>query len=358
MPVAGLTLGDLGERKIIRDVLRPRYGGARRFGDDCASVRLSQNRGVVLVATTDPCPPPMAAYLGIGDWFHSGWLLATINFSDLAAAGASPLGLLTSYNLPSSMPMDHFERLLDGVDGCCSAVGTQVLGGNLKESESIELSGTAFGTCSEALQVGRRGARVGDNALVIGDVGAFWAGTLGVRAGAINVDNLEHPLLRNILTPLPKVEVCAALAQEGLLRAAIDNSDGLYPSLGQLADASGLGVTVFPDEIVYSSEVTAAAAALGLEVFRLGLGWGDWQVVAAVAPEVTQRAIELSEGLGVPCCVAARFREGSGVEVAYDGVTGPLMKLDSERFTKASWFSAGIEGYIHALTTAPIVASA
>jgi len=50
-----------------------------------------------LVATTDPCPEPLVFSLGYTDLYYQGWLLATINFSDLAAAGAEPLGLLVSY---------------------------------------------------------------------------------------------------------------------------------------------------------------------------------------------------------------------------------------------------------------------
>jgi len=94
-------LCDLGERRIIDELLRPRYAAATQFGDDCAQLA-PLGAGERLVVTTDPCPPPMAHLLGFADEYYRGWLLATINLSDIAAAGARPAGVLTSLQLPST----------------------------------------------------------------------------------------------------------------------------------------------------------------------------------------------------------------------------------------------------------------
>src|SRR5437763_819197 len=131
--MAGRRLGDIGERHLITDHLVPRYGGLNiNFGDDCA-IAVDSPTGIV-VATTDPAPEPVAWRLGFSDYYHWGWLLAAINLSDIAAAGAGPVGLLSSLTLPMSLDLDEFYRLLDGIDDCCRAVGTHVIGGNLKEA--------------------------------------------------------------------------------------------------------------------------------------------------------------------------------------------------------------------------------
>ena len=138
------VLRDLGERRLIDEILRPRYASSTdTFGDDCASLVVPS--GHRLIVTTDPCPQPMAELLGFADPFFRGWLLATINLSDLAAAGAVPLGLLTSLVLESEMPISSFLRLLDGIDECCRLNGTGVIGGNLKEGKQIDVQATAFG---------------------------------------------------------------------------------------------------------------------------------------------------------------------------------------------------------------------
>ena len=141
-------LSDLGERRIIRELLAARYAGnTEAFGDDCAALPLGAASGQHLVVTTDPCPPPMATQLGFDDHFFIGWLLATINLSDLAAAGADPLGIMTSLQLPASTRLVDFERLLDGLDACCAESGTCVLGGNLKEAPKLDVAATAVGVC-------------------------------------------------------------------------------------------------------------------------------------------------------------------------------------------------------------------
>src|SRR4051812_30627116 len=116
------TLNTLGERRIIAEVFAKRYAHRERpFGDDCAVV-METPTGTI-VASTDPSPKPVAWELGIRDYYHWGWLLASINLSDLAAAGASPIGLLTSLTLPGDMSQAILERFLDGVDECCDAYG-------------------------------------------------------------------------------------------------------------------------------------------------------------------------------------------------------------------------------------------
>ena len=67
-----LRLDELGERRIIEEILRPRYhySGTPSFGDDCAFVALaSELAHGTLVATTDPCPYPMSRSLGIKDYY-------------------------------------------------------------------------------------------------------------------------------------------------------------------------------------------------------------------------------------------------------------------------------------------------
>ena len=232
-----MRLDELGERRIIDEILRPRYGipASTYFGDDCARVvEASSIGGGTVVATTDPCPEPMATVLGFSDPYYRGWLLATINLSDLAAAGARPLGLLTSLILPNETTTDELVRLLDGIDDCCASNETRVIGGNLKEGLKIDVSATAIGFCAMGNCLSRTGCLDGDAIVVVGDFGLFWAGVLAVQHKLLTGSN-EHDLLRNILTPMPKVRVGWQIALNHLLTACLDNSDGLYASLAQLA---------------------------------------------------------------------------------------------------------------------------
>ena len=77
----GERLCDVGERKLLRGLIRKHCQVA---GDDCAVLSVALDSVVV---TTDPAPPPAAKVIGADDDpYWMGWLLVTINASDLAAS--------------------------------------------------------------------------------------------------------------------------------------------------------------------------------------------------------------------------------------------------------------------------------
>ncbi|HET8894682.1 MAG TPA: thiamine-phosphate kinase [Gaiellaceae bacterium] len=354
---ADAILRGLGERRIVSELLEPRYRRVKRFGDDSASVALPpEAEGGLLVATTDPCPPPMAQHLGVSDWYYTGWLLATINLSDLAAAGAEPLGLLTSLELKSEMLVVDFERLLDGVDDCCSAADTFVVGGNLKEVAQPNFSATAFGWVDGRGPLGRHGAEEGDAILVIGDLGRFWAGALGVIQGLLTTNDAADPLLRNVLVPRPKVRLMSDLRRGNVVKATIDNSDGLYPSLLQIARANGLGASITFDGVPFEPDVARMAARLNIDPLRLALGWGDWQIIVACSPQDVAAIRSTCTQAETACNPIGVFTNGEGIQLTHGGNTGSMMRLDSQRFTSESWFSAGLDQYVESLTQAPLFA--
>jgi thiamine-monophosphate kinase len=351
-----LRLDELGERRIIEEILRPRYEeyGIGRFGDDCAFVAYGSSIGEgTLVATTDPCPEPMAFILGYTDFYYRGWLLATINLSDLAAEGARPLGFMTSLILTNDTTVQQFVRLLDGIDECCGASGTRVVGGNLKEGTRIDLSGTAIGVCDNDLFLSRTGCNKGDLIVVLGDLGLFWAGVLAVRNKLLSKDNQTN-LLRNILTPIPQIHIGQELARERLLTSCIDNSDGLYPSLAQLARANKLQMHISMENINFSKEVLEISSTLGIEPLRLSLGWGDWQLIGTCAPQNYGGLQRVSEKYQVPLHLIGDVRNGDGVMLEHNNRVAEMAPIDSQRFTKDSWFTVGLESYINELIDGPL----
>lgn len=352
-------LDDLGERRIIEEIMRPRYGdqSPEDFGHDCAVVGETDNwPGRTVVATTDPCPEPMASFLGYKDLYYRGWLLATINLSDLAAAGATPVGLLTSLVLPNDLAVSELSRLLDGIDECSRANGTRVLGGNIKEGERIDLTATAIGTCVKGKGLTRKGCRPGDLIVVIGDLGLFWAGVLAIQK-QIPLENHENDLLKNILTPSAKVKIGQAIAENELLTACIDNSDGLYPSLEQLADINKCRMLIDFEEVVFPAPVLYVSSMTSISPVRYSLGWGDWQLIGCCSPEHIDALRKLGENFSTEIFVIGEVRDGEGVTLVHDGQAKPMAPIDSQRFTKDSWFTAGLDTYIKMLTTGPLWAN-
>ena len=346
-----MRLGDLGERRILAEILESRYAGRPGMGDDCAVIELS--KGVKVVVTTDPCPPPMAEMVGFPGLYYHGWLLATINLSDLAAMGATPTGILTSLILPRDTTVDEFVSLLDGIDDCLRPFGANVLGGNIKEDPKMSLSATAIGIC-EFPPLTRAGAQVGDVAFIIGDLGRFWAAVLAYR---VNLIQAGAQILEAVSRPRPKIPEGIACAQTGVVTSLIDSSDGLYPSLMDLARQSNVAFELDLDALRFDEDVAQLASQLGIDPVRFVLGWGDWVLVGTVPRDhfsTLRAAVEHSNGRinQIGHVVPSRIPR---VTARYRGEEGPLMPLDSERFAPDSWFTAGLESYVSRLMGDPVI---
>lgn len=349
-------LDDLGERRIIEEIFRPRYGGNESafFGDDCAVVANDITLpGNLIVATTDPCPEPMASFLGFTDVYYRGWLLATINLSDLGAVGARPLGLLTSLILRNDMTVAQLIRLIDGIDDCCRLSDTSVIGGNIKEGSKIDVSATAIGVCAGGKFLSRRGCHAGDSIVVVGDLGLFWSGVLASRR-QIPLRDHESLLLKNVLTPEPKVRLGQELAANEVLSACLDNSDGLYPSLAQLAAANGVQMCINMKDVEYLPAVLYVCSQIGIDPIRLSLGWGDWQLIGCCQSSRLSVLKETARKYDTDVYIIGEVRSGQGVVLEHEGRVASMAPIDSQRFTKDSWFTAGIESYINMITEGPI----
>ena len=333
-------LYELGERQLINQVIRRHCLVA---GDDCALVDLPGSR---LAITTDPVPEPAAFVLaGDSDLYWKGWLLVTINASDLAAAGAAPLGFVAAVEAPPEASVEQLDRLLQGIADACVTEKIEYVGGNLREAKVFSATGTAVGTVPLAGGLSRSGAHVGDLIFSIGKGGDFWRDALLVRAG-FRVDTRVSRLFR----PVSQLWVMAELAHSGHIKAAIDNSDGLLTSLGQLADANEVGIEIDLDQLTVSNwEQTGAD-----DPARFWLGWGDWNVLVAIAHAGSQAILDLAADLSADVVQIGKVVEKSGVVLTRGDARQPAPRLESERFSTDSWFTAGISSYVDQLLSCPI----
>jgi thiamine-monophosphate kinase len=336
------TLLDLGERQILQQII-PRF--VAEAGNDCASIKLPIGE---LVATTDPVPPPAAASIGHdSDPFWMGWLLVTINASDLAAAGASPLAFLAAIECESNLAISAFERLLEGIKASCDDAGLSYVGGNIREARSLAAVGIGLGLCSPYKALGRAGARSGDVLLSVGQGGLFWRDAFRMLDGKGLVPKEESPLYR----PRSQIKIMHQLAARGLVKAAMDNSDGLLPTLSELASKNGLGIEIDVDRLVVPG-LTDEERDLQS---RMWLGWGDWNVIVCLSPEHQHDAVKIvEESGGIAICIGWLSDRHSDVLLRRGDVVISAPRLESERFAQDSWMLKGVSEYVRILRSAPL----
>jgi thiamine monophosphate kinase len=217
------------------------------------------------------------------------------------------------------------------------------VGGNLREATKFSAVGTAIGLCASYRPLSRSGARDGNLLVSIGAGGIFWRDAIALLNGGDVASKDKSPIYR----PRSQIRVLAELARLGLVRAAMDNSDGLLPSLAELAEKSRLGVMLELGRL----SVHEVPSDAPIDPARLWLGWGDWNVIAAVDPDDYEEIEQITIRFGTDINKLGFFtREFSGVRVERGGVMQNAPRLESERFAKDSWMlTGGVEKYVDLL---------
>jgi thiamine-monophosphate kinase len=202
-----------------------------------------------LVATQDALVENVHFRLDWIDWHALGFRAAAVNLSDLAASGATPVGLLVTLAVPETTLTADVVAFYEGI----AEAGVPVVGGDTTSAEQVVISVTALG--HSARVPGRAGARPGDLLVVTGPLGA---------AGAAFRKQLHAP-------PPLRLEEGRSLAATA--HALLDLSDGIGVDAGHVARRSGVRCVVDLDAVPLADGATLA-----------DLGFGeDFELLAAVA---------------------------------------------------------------------------
>lgn len=230
-----------------------------------------------------------------------GRKLLRVNLSDLAAMGAVPLAYLMTVSAPRETPDAWFAGFAAGLAADQVEFGITLLGGDTTSTPGpMSLSLTCMGHVAPGLAVRRVGARVGDGLWVTGTIGD---GALGLAALQGRLADPTGYLAGRYRLPQPRV----GFLRPGLVRAAMDVSDGLVQDAGHLARAGGVGVLIEAG-LVPLSEAARAAGPAWLETCLTG--GDDYELLMAAGPDGVAGATRIG-----------RFVEGAGVRVL-DGQGG------------------------------------
>ncbi|MGH3786781.1 MAG: MSMEG_0567/sll0787 family protein [Pseudonocardiaceae bacterium] len=293
--IAALVAATKAELGGLLSELAP--GGIGYVGDDGAPVP-----GSDLVAACDAILPSMVER----DPEWAGWCSVLVNVNDLAAMGATPVGLLDALG---ARDRSFASRVLAGLRRASQAYGVPVLGGHTQLGVPAALSVTALGRAAHPIRggSGRPGHRIRYTVDIAVTAGGWRPGYAGRQW-----DSTSHRRTPELRAMLGSVAVAGPAAAKDVSMA------GLAGTLGMLAEASGCRAVL---------EVAAvprpAQASVG-DWFSCFPGFGMLTADQAerpppeASPAVTADCGELVPG----CGVALRWPDGALTEVITDAVTG------------------------------------
>lgn len=279
------------------------------IGDDCALFgNQSSNPWMI---STDMLVNDIHFNLLWHDPYRLGRKSISVNISDIAAMGGVPQFVLLNLCLPDNVAITWVEDMLRGVSDICRQFGCELIGGDTVSGKELSLSVTVIGTSDGVKPVKRSGAQSGDLIYVSGFLGSA---ALGLELFQRDPDSTDlTPFHYAHLDPLAQVNLGRELAQQEIVSAMQDISDGIATDLAHLCFESGVGARIYEHMLPMQEGFSALCTKLGLDSTALQLKGGeDYQLVFSV-PQNKRACLEDMLDKGFSCTQIGTIETGEGV---------------------------------------------
>jgi thiamine-monophosphate kinase len=286
-----MNVQEIGEQGLLKRVQA--FCDRAIVGDDAAVIPTDPGKSLVITTDvlvdqihfSDRTTPPDSV----------GWRAAAANLSDLAAMGASPLGITVGLGLPGQTPVAWVEQLYQGMVNCLQ--GTPILGGDICRSPVITVSITAFGQVDPTHVIQRAIAQPGDAIVVTGFHGSSKAGL-----ELLLNDQVGDPaLIHAHQYPKPRLDVLPFLPKTRI--AGMDSSDGLADAVLQICRASQVGAQLERQAIPIYPALRESEHMIDWALY----GGEDFELVLCMPEASAQEFVRQIEGSAIVGKITAGF---------------------------------------------------
>jgi thiamine-monophosphate kinase len=236
-----------------------------------------------LAVTTDSISEEISTGL-YDDPYLIGWMIVTVNISDLSAVGATPVGILISEIIPKDFNEEKLQRLQKGISDACKKYNTFVLGGDTNEGEKLILTGTAIGIIKQEKIISRIGCDVGD---IIYSSGKPGIGNAYAISKLITKSN-------SLLNYKPVVQIEFSKIINKYASACMDTCDGLISTLDQLMRLNNVGFELTTNlESLVDEEALIYSKKLNIPSWLLFAGQhGEFELIFTIPEHSKQSFLE------------------------------------------------------------------
>lgn len=319
-----LTVQDVGEQGLLARLQT--YSPPDLVGDDAAILAPSPRKS--LVVSTDMFVQEVHfsdRTMGPED---VGWRAAAANLSDLAAMGASPLGITVGLGLPGNTPVAWIESFYQGLRACLDPWQTPILGGDCVRSPVISIAITVLGEAPPERVIRRSTAQVKDAIVVTGYHGASRAGLellLHPQKGQGLSPEDQRWLIQTHQHPQPRLDILPWLESlpQPIRIAGMDSSDGLADAILQICRASGVGAEIDLESLPMPpgfGSWLAANQALDWTLY----GGEDFELVLCLDFDLAQ---QLVQQMGSPAAIIGTIQETPEVYLKIPNTPPQMLSL-------------------------------
>jgi thiamine-monophosphate kinase len=223
-------------------------------------------------------------------YFDIGYYLVIANLSDIAAMGATPIGLTTVVRYNDTLDDADFRQLLEGIQEAASFYNTPIIGGDIGGYGEVVLAATAFGITERGKYLQRKGTLESDILCITGQPGlpstALVYFTQAKNDGLLLSEEEEYILLQSWRRPLACIQEGLALTGLGIVHACQDVSDGVKATIDQLAKASNISFELYEAQLPIHAITKKVANFLKIDPIALAFSASvDFHLMFTIAQQ-------------------------------------------------------------------------
>lgn len=302
-----MKIGKLPENVLVRSVLR--QVSHRRsevllgpaVGQDCAALQIEEDE--VFVLSADPIT---------GSLQDLGQHCVYLAVNDLAASGATPLGLMLTMMLPEKIEEPQIRQMMQDVDRICEKLDIEVLGGHTEVTALVNqplLMVTAVGKVKKTQLKSVEQMKPHQDLII-----SKW---IGLEATAILAKEKTDELLKTFsshfidtakgfseyLSVLPEAKIameCGVTAMHDLAEG------GIFAALWEMAQGAGTGLDIDMKKIPIKQETIEICEFFGLNPYMIRSSGA----ILMAADDGVELVHKLNL-LGIPAVVVGRTTDGN-----------------------------------------------
>ncbi|BAZ43499.1 thiamine monophosphate kinase [Chondrocystis sp. NIES-4102] len=287
-----LLVKDLGEQGLLEIIQQ--FCPQDVVGDDAAILDIEPGKS--LVVTTDVLVDGVHFSDRTTTAYDVGWRATAANLSDLAAMGATPIGITIGLSLPKNLPVSWVENLYQGIDAILRIYGGAIVGGDVCRSDVISVAITALGEVDPNRAIRRSIAQPGDVLVITGLHGLSRGGLALLQDPSLGdklLPNERAQLIEAHQRPRPRLDVLPYLAKipSEIAIAGMDSSDGLASAIAQICRDSHVGAVIEQDKLTIFSGLSKL---VGRETAWEWLLYGgeDFELVLSLPPKLATTLVQ------------------------------------------------------------------
>jgi len=268
------------------------------IGDDAGVIGIPGSDMYELVLTTDAAPGSICRSPEAIMGRYAAKFSVVHSISDILAMGGTPMAVLLNLYLARGATLEYAMAVIETVINEASKYNAALIGGDLKERNEQSIGCVGIGVVEKGKAIRRSGARPGhvvaitlagmpDEPGVIRKIGCRWAQEIieyRELAKTKPYSKLYSKNWKRDLLFLAHKGMIAG-ARTGLIRSAIDTSDGFLSCLELLGRESKVGFVLEETliEEIIDDRVKEIAKALELKPAQFLFNAGhDWEIVLTV----------------------------------------------------------------------------